>query len=148
MGRGWALNGENWAYNTPYDEHGDVVVQDFCEVLETENIDRKIEVTREALDRAGGEEFNINDEGSVPKIHLNFLSASNFWKVGCWPEKIAAKLNPAVVQHLIVKHVVEKPGADWSTGIVICDWVGNEGDWDLVRCIVGMNAKLLVKQRG
>lgn len=25
---------------------------------------------------------------------------------------------------------------------MVCDWVGLNGDWDLVRCIVGMNAKL------
>jgi len=31
---------------------------------------------------------------------------------------------------------------DGSTGIVVCDWVGNNEDWDLVRCVVGMNSKL------
>jgi len=37
------------------------------------------------------------------------------------------------------------PKGDGSTGIVVCDWVGLNGDWDLVRCIVGMNVKLEMK---
>lgn len=31
----------------------------------------------------------------------------------------------------------------WVTGVAVCDWVGLDGDWDLVRCIVGMNARLI-----
>jgi 1-phosphatidylinositol phosphodiesterase len=141
-GRGWGLDAENWAYNTPHDQHGDVIVQDFCEVLETENIEQKISVACEQLNRAGETRYDFGDGSPVPPLYLNFLSASNFWRVGCWPEKIAAKLNPAIITHLVVKHVIEHGDADWSTGIVVCDWVGDQGDWDLVRAIVGMNAKL------
>ena len=78
---------------------------------------------------------------------MNFLSASNFWKVGTWPEKIAAEVNPAVVEHLCHKHMVKQDGGvkegDWSTGILVADWVGLDGDWDLVRAVVGMNGKLM-----
>ena len=137
-GRGYALDAENWAYNTPNDTHGSVCVQDFCEVLETENIDKKIQFSTEHLHRAGC------CKGAGP-LYLNFLSASNFWKVGCWPEKIAAKLNPNVIQYLCQKH--HEGEGDGCTGIVVCDWVGYEGDWDLVRCIVGMNSRLLLKQQ-
>jgi len=102
---------------------------------------------KEQLRRAGECCFNLDpNEPNIPPLYLNFLSASNFWKVGCWPEKIAAKLNPAVIQNLVVKHVVERGDADWSTGVVICDWVGDQGDWDLVRAIVGMNSKLMARQ--
>jgi 1-phosphatidylinositol phosphodiesterase len=145
-GRGWAVDAENWAYNTPNDRHGDVIVQDFCEVLETENIDVKIKYATEHLERAGCCSCPDDENAPAPPLYLNFLSASNFWKVGCWPEKIAAKLNPAVLNHLAVKHVMNGEG-DWGTGVVVCDWVGDQGDWDLVRCVVGMNGKLLMKQK-
>ncbi|KAG8626628.1 hypothetical protein KVT40_005573 [Elsinoe batatas] len=142
-GRGIYIDAENWAYNTPNDRHGDVCVQDFCEVLETENIDQKIRVCCEHLDRSSGEECNMDEARGGP-LYLNFLSASNFWKVGCWPDRIAAKVNPAVIGHLAMNHDKDNRG-DGSAGVVVCDWVGDNGDWDLVRCIVGMNARLSSK---
>jgi 1-phosphatidylinositol phosphodiesterase len=146
-GRGWAIDAEHWTYNTAHDMRGNVVVQDLCEMLDTQNIERKIEACCAQLGRAGAVSFDLRPDAPVPPLHLNFLSASNFWNVGCWPEKIAAKLNPAVLGHLCVTHVVENQEADWCTGIVICDWVGDGGDWDLVRAIVGMNSKLSVRQQ-
>ncbi|KAE9973515.1 hypothetical protein EG328_005224 [Venturia inaequalis] len=142
-GRGYAMDAENWAYNTPHDRHGDVIVQDFCEVLETKNIEVKTNYVTEHLERAGCLQCPEGD-APPPPLHLNFLSASNFWRMGCWPEKIAARLNPAVVNHLAVKHIMGGEG-DWGTGVVVCDWVGEGGDWDLVRCVVGMNGKVLMK---
>jgi 1-phosphatidylinositol phosphodiesterase len=146
-GRGWAIDAQHWAYNTSHDTQGEIVVQDLCEVLETQNIDQKIEACCAQLGRSGTMTFDTKNESKAPPLYLNFLSASNFWNIGCWPERIAAKLNPAVLAHLCVKHVVENEQADWCTGIVICDWVGAGGDWDLVRAIVGMNSKLMVRQR-
>ena len=145
-GRGFGIEAENWADNTPNDHHGAVIVQDFYEVLDTENIDIKTKYAIEALERAGGETCSDDVNAPSPPMYINFLSASNFWKVGCWPEKIAAKLNPAIINHIAVKHVMSGNG-DWGTGVVVCDWVGDQGDWDLVRCIVGMNAKLMMRQR-
>lgn len=167
-GAGWCINAENWADNTPNDTcpGGDICVQDFYEVLETQNIDKKLKYSEEHLARAAQCACVLPGPGtldfaSVPKqpFFINFLTASNFWKVGCWPEKIAAKLNPAIVEYLCTKHneveAVDKPEdeqralvlGDGGTGIVVCDWVGYKGDWDLVRCIVGMNAKLEMKER-
>lgn len=153
-GRGWGLDAENWAYNTPMDNHGAVCVQDFCEVLETENIDKKIEFSAAHLERAAccvcpvpGVTTDAANPVPPGPFYLNFLSASNFWKVGCWPEKIAAKLNPAIVEFLCEKHGEGVPG-DLGTGIVVCDWVGADGDWDLIRCIVGMNARLMMREQG
>jgi 1-phosphatidylinositol phosphodiesterase len=145
-GRGYAIDAENWAYNTPNDRHGDVIVQDFCEVLEAENIEVKAKYVTEHLERAGCCQCSDDPNAPPPPMYINFLSASNFWKVGCWPEKIAAKLNPAVVNHLAVKHIMGGEG-DWGTGVVVCDWVGEGGDWDIVRCVVGMNGKVLMKHR-
>jgi 1-phosphatidylinositol phosphodiesterase len=33
-----------------------------------------------------------------------------------------------------------------GTGVVVTDWVGHKDDWDLIRCIVGMNARLQLKK--
>lgn len=153
-GTGWGLEAENWAYNTPDDTHGLVRVQDFCEVLETENIEIKTKYAMEHLARAaecvaplpGITTDAVNPVPPGP-LYLNFLSASNFWKVGCWPEKIAAKLNPAIVEHLCTKHHCDAGHGDGSTGVVVCDWVGEDGDWDLVRCIVGMNSYLEMREK-
>ncbi|KAF2161795.1 hypothetical protein M409DRAFT_27853 [Zasmidium cellare ATCC 36951] len=163
-GRGWCLNAENWAYNTPDCTYGDVRVQDFCEVLETENIDKKIQLCCDHFERAGQVVCPIpgvttDSVNPVPAgpLYINFLSASNFWKVGCWPDKIAAKLNPAVAAFLREKHDVgdkgvDAPGevveGDGGVGIVVTDWVGKDGDWDLIRTIVAMNSRLLLRQRG
>jgi 1-phosphatidylinositol phosphodiesterase len=156
-GAGWCINAESWAYNTPNDLHGEVCVQDFCEVLETENIDKKIGFCEEHLERAAYISCNIgpveamaaHDAAEKTPLYLNFLSASNFWKVGCWPDKIAAKLNPAMADFLCRQHhVKDEAKGDGGTGVVVCDWVGNNGDWDLVRCIVGWNAKLKMRGEG
>jgi len=161
---GWGINAETWKDNTPNDTcpSGALCVQDFYEVLETENIDKKIGYCEDHLDRAGAcvsalpslAGANAIDGGPEPKhqpVYLNFLSASNFWKVGCWPERIAAKLNPAIVEYLCTQHNEPDSGkqtGDGTTGILVCDWLGNNGDWDLVRCIVGMNGKLMLREQG
>lgn len=111
QGRGWCIDAENWAYNTPNDTHGQICVQDFCEVLETTNIDRKINYCCDHFELAAQQVCPIpgvttDAVNPVPPgpLYLNFLSASNFWKVGCWPEKIAEKVNPAVTAFLCERH--------------------------------------------
>ncbi len=153
-GSGWGLEAENWADNTPNDNHGAVCVQDFYEVLETENIDKKIKFATEHLDRSAacvcpvpGISTDAEHPVPPPPIYLNFLSASNFWKVGCWPENIAAKINPSVTEHLCLHHREGGDHGDGATGVVVCDYVGKDGDWDLVRCIVGMNSMLASKEK-
>ncbi|KKZ61905.1 1-phosphatidylinositol phosphodiesterase [[Emmonsia] crescens] len=157
-GRGWGIDAEGWADNTPFATcpSGDICIQDFYEVLEKGKIQQKIDYVNAHFGRAaelcypfgviGKEGTNDNDVGDrkLP-FYINFLSASNFWKVETWPEKIAARVNPAVVDYLCRRHEGEK--GDWSTGILVCDWVGSGGDWDLVRCVVGMNTRLMMKQR-
>ncbi|KAK0335921.1 hypothetical protein LTR59_001970 [Friedmanniomyces endolithicus] len=163
-GQGWGINAENWEYNTPDCTYGNVRVQDFCEVLETENIDKKIGLCCDHFERAAsvispvpGVTTDAANPVPAGPLYLNFLSASNFWKVGCWPDKIAAKLNPAVLAFLCEKHDIGDKGTkgpseavpgDGGVGIVVCDWVGKDGDWDLVRSIVGMNSRLLLREKG
>lgn len=162
-GAGWGIDAANWADNTPNATcpSGDVCVQDFYEVLETVNIEKKIQYSQDHLERAAKcicvlpEHDGVSAKESPKQpFYINFLTASNFWKVGCWPEKIAAKLNPAIVDFLCRKHNVStnpeseaaQAAGDGGTGIVVCDWVGHKGNWDLVRCIVGMNAKLEMRE--
>lgn len=155
-GRGWCIDAECWADNTSHDTHGLVCVQDFYEVLETETIDKKITYCCDHFERAADQACPIpgittDALNPVPAgpLYLNFLSASNFWKKGCWPDRIAAIVNPHVVEFLCTKHRAgggEK--GDGGVGIVVCDYVGWRGDWDLVRCIVGMNARLEMIEKG
>lgn len=145
--RGWGIDGSSWADNcsNAMCPSGDICVQDFYQVQEAPSIDEKIKYAREQLDRSGCCKFNLDDHDAKYPLYINFLSASNFWKIGTWPEKIAARVNPAIIAYLCRDHMMDgdhvKEG-DWSTGIVVCDWVGLDGDWDLVRCVVGMNARL------
>ena len=148
-GRGWGIDASGWADNTPHAfcPSGHICVQDFYEVLETGNIPQKIQYVTEQISRSGETRYPFGivtpEDSKRHPFYINFLSGSNFWKMGTWPEKIAAKLNPAVIEYLCKKHS-EKDG-DWSTGILVTDWVGLNGDWDLARCTVGMNAKLLLR---
>ncbi|PYH79270.1 PLC-like phosphodiesterase [Aspergillus uvarum CBS 121591] len=147
-GHGWGIDASGWADNCADATcpSGQLCIQDFYEVLLTQNIDQKIQYVRDQCQRAGGTvyPFGVLPDSSATRDHpfyINFLSASNFWKVGTWPEKIAAKVNPATVDYLCRRHGSGEDG-DWSTGILVTDWVGLDGDWDLVRCIVGMNARV------
>ena len=85
-------------------------------------------------------------------LYINFLSASSFFSASCWPDKIAVKINPSMVEYLCMSHGAPGKGpgqltiGDAATGIVVTDWVGHHGDWDLIRCIVGWNARLQLRQ--
>ena len=37
---------------------------------------------------------------------------------------------------------------DGGTGVVVMDYVGENGDWELVRLVIGMNMGVLMKARG
>lgn len=139
------FDAHEWTYNTPNDTTSDgrLCVQDFCEVLETENIDRKISYVKDQLERSAEGLAKTEADNTPCPLFLNFLSASNFWKVGCWPDRIAAKINPAVVEWLACDHRVD--GGRGDTGVVVCDFVGEDGDWTLCRLIVGMNGGLVDK---
>lgn len=150
QGKGWGIDATSWGDNTPNHQGGDVQIQDFYEVMDTENVGKKIQLVYEHFERAGAvsnssvASIATNGHKRNP-LYINFLSASNFWKPGCWPEKIAEKLNPAVTAFLCEKHdVKDEEEGDGCTGIVVCDWVGEDGDWDLVRAIVGMNSRVLM----
>ncbi|KAI2635138.1 phosphatidylinositol-specific phospholipase C [Xylaria nigripes] len=159
-GRGWGLDGSDWPDNCEDGRVGSGIarVQDFYEVDQSTNIQKKIDFACRHLERAAegvchlpGDKDYRQDAPPAP-FFINFLSASNFFNANCWPERIAAKVNPAVVNYICLTHGLSGKGpaelkvGDASTGIVVTDWVGLQDDWDLIRCIVGWNAKLQLKQ--
>jgi 1-phosphatidylinositol phosphodiesterase len=161
-GKGWCIDAESWPDNCADGlcTSGEIRIQDFYEVAESENIEKKIALSREHLARASqtvcvlpGDLDAASAEKAKQPFFMNFLSASNFWRANCWPDKVASKVNPEIIDFLCRRHnestgigveggEAQKNIGDGSTGIVVCDWVGASGDWDLVRCIVGMNAML------
>jgi 1-phosphatidylinositol phosphodiesterase len=158
-GRGWGVDGSAWPDNCADAPTGSglIRVQDFYEVAESTNIQKKIDLARAHLERAGEQTFALpgregvdvqSQGGGVPPLFVNFLSASNFFNATCWPERIAAKINPAIVEYLCMRHGESGKGpsglgaGDGCTGVVVTDWVGHDGDWDLIRCVVGWNARL------
>ncbi|KAI1549534.1 1-phosphatidylinositol phosphodiesterase precursor [Pyrenophora tritici-repentis] len=104
-------------------------------------------------------------------LYLNFLSGSNFWKKACWPGAIAKIVNKGMEEWLCGGHHLERPAretrepgeveesremsggvkragsGDGSTGVVVMDCVGEGGDWELVRLVVGMNMGVLLKMK-
>ena len=154
-GAGWGVDGSSWPDNCADGTVGSGVirVQDFYEVDQSTNIEKKIELARAQLERAGQQtSVDLQAAAGPLPVFVNFLSASNFFNASCWPEKIAAKVNPAIVEYLCMRHGEHGQGpsqltvGDAATGIVVTDWVGHNGDWDLIRCIVGWNARLQLKQ--
>lgn len=116
---------------------GQVCVQDFCELKVKTDMDLKMDYAKKHLE--------AERDGSL--LYLNFLSASNFWRPWrFWPEHVAKKLNPYIRDHL--RKAIEKglKGLECS-GVIVCDWVGWKGDWELVHCIIEMNWRLLRNER-
>ena len=158
QGRGLGLNAERWAYNTDNCRYGDVCVQDFCEVMEPEVIDKKFQFCCDHLERAAAVVCPIPDPitayrntSSAGPLYLNFLSGANLWNYSCWPERITTKLNPAVASFLHQTYDVgdcggeqagREPRSGGCVGVIVCDWVGKNGDWDLVQCIISLNNRL------
>ncbi|KAI7548355.1 PLC-like phosphodiesterase, partial [Hortaea werneckii] len=105
-GKGWGLNAENAPYNKPNSHYENFIGQDFCEVLEAKDIDKKIQYCFEHFERAGAAVTPLSGARPDGPLYLNVLSGANFWKHGCWPEKIAAKVNPAVTAYLCQKHEI------------------------------------------
>lgn len=153
-GRGFGIDAQHWPDNCEDGKvgSGHIRVQDFYEVSESQNVEKKIDFSRGQLERAAEQRFELgNRDAKHPPLFVNFLSASNFFNASCWPERVAAKVNPAIVEYLCIRHGEEGKGpkklkiGSAGTGIVVTDWVGANGDWDLARCIVGMNARLQLK---
>ncbi len=160
-GRGLGIDGSVWPDNCADGTCGSgmIRIQDYYEVGQTEEIDKKIDHARELLEKAAqqacvppGMPGGVGATSGPLPFFINFLSASSFFNASCWPDRIAAKINPSIIEYLCTGHGAPGKGpgqltiGDAGTGIVVIDWVGNNDDWDLVRCIVGWNARLQLKQ--
>lgn len=163
-GTGLYIDAESWPDNCADGmcTSGEIRVQDFYEVAESTNIEKKIGYSTDQLERAAKAVAIIPEdmgaastESAKLPFFMNFLSASNFWRANCWPDRVAEKVNPVIVDFLCRRHNESTSSdhpddtsmGDGSTGIVVCDWVGVGGDWDLVRCILAMNAKLELREK-
>lgn len=181
---GTGLDATAWPYNctsATFPSSSTFCLQDFCEVLVPEAIERKVQYANEHLVRAAEAIHHIpgvttDATNPVPPgpLYLNFLSGSNFWKRACWPEKIAKIVNRHMEEWLCAGHHLQDPGTtpahperssvegagaegsqairrarsgDGSTGVVVMDVVGDGGDWDLVRLIIGLNMGVLMKMQ-
>lgn len=159
-GAGWAIDASAWPDNCADAPTGSglIRVQDFYEIAESTNIGKKIDMCCSHIERACQQTFAEfaapgPAPGSAPlPLFVNFLSASNFFNASCWPEKIAAKVNPSIIEYLCTRHADKEKGpaqldvGDAGTGIVVTDWVGQHGDWDLIRCVVAWNARLQLRK--
>ncbi|KAG5921331.1 hypothetical protein E4U42_005878 [Claviceps africana] len=153
---GYGVDAQEWPDNCEdgVGGGGGFRIQDFYEISESQNIEKKIHFSHGQLERAAEQAFALagmpdhDPDARPPPFFVNFLSASNFFHATCWPERIAAKVNPAIIEYLCGRHGEEGKGplrlrvGCAGTGVVVTDWVGAHDDWDLVRCVVGMNARL------
>jgi 1-phosphatidylinositol phosphodiesterase len=140
------IDGSDWPDNVADGMcgSGTIRIQDYYGVSNTTEIQRKVRYAQEGLERAGAEVLAKGTRGQQP-LFINFLSASNFFNASCWPDRIAVKMNPSMIEHLCMAHG-KLDTQDSTTGIIVLDWVGRHGDWDIVRCIVGWNARLQLRQ--
>lgn len=181
------LDATAWPHNSTHALHGPFCVQDWCEVLHPSSIPPKLKYANEHLIRSSQTTafipgVNTDETNPIPPgpLHLNFLSGSNFWNKGTWPEKIAKVVNRGIEEWICAGHALEDPlvacaepdravgedgegagvaavgkmggerlrrmakGGDGGTGVVIMDNVGENGDWDLVGLVVGMNMGVLI----
>lgn len=160
-GQGWGIDGAAWPDNCADGTVGSglIRVQDFYEVMQSQSVDKKIDMARRHLEKACERACPLTAvqheapqaEGERLPLFVNFLTASNFFNASCWPERIAAKVNPSIIEYLCLQHAEEGKGpaqlgvGDAATGVVVTDWCGLEDDWDLIRCVVGWNARLQLK---
>jgi len=142
-GKGYGINAESWADNTPnFTTPSGICVQDFYEIRESENIGKKLQYIKEQLERSCTQVAAAERDKKEPPLFINFMSGSNFFKVDTWPERIAAKINPAITEYLAVDSKVE--GGNSGTGILIYDFAGQDGNWAISKLVVGINGGLLV----
>ncbi|KAF2240468.1 1-phosphatidylinositol phosphodiesterase precursor [Trematosphaeria pertusa] len=182
--KGCGLDATDWPHNSTHAIHGPFYVQDWCEVMHPSDISNKLQYSNEHLVRSAEctafiPGVNTDETNPIPPgpLYLNFLSGSNFWRMGTWPEKIAKIVNRGIEEWICMGHHLEDPltsprepgrpsvesaesesgqrggllrrskEGDGGTGVVIMDMVGDGRDWDLVKLIVGMNMGVQLKMR-
>lgn len=104
------LDATAWPHNSTHAAHGSFCVQDFCEISHTYMIPDKLQHCNAHLVRAASlthfvPGINTDTINPVPPepLYLNFLSGSNFFRVGTWPEKIAKIVNRGVEEWICTR---------------------------------------------
>lgn len=119
----FGFDAASWKYNTTEDDCGRFVVQDFCEVQNKGDIEKKLGFVKNLATKAQNA-FNNDDN----KLYVNFTSASNFFDTDCWPEKVAEAMVTGGIQSVFHKGI----------GIIVLDYVESD-DWKLVKGLVDSN---------
>lgn len=115
-----------WKYNCQEDDRGHIVVQDFCEVMEPQHINQKVNYINEHIKRA--QEYNATGNANDnAKMYINFCSGSNFWNPKCWPKNVAKG-----VANGCEKNVTK------GCGVIIIDYA-EQDQWSFVRSLVQLN---------
>jgi 1-phosphatidylinositol phosphodiesterase len=121
----YGIDAQWWKYNTTDDDRGLFTVQDWCEVMSPQDIDKKKEYVSLQIERACS--YNATTESdSNGKLYINFCSGSNFWNPKCWPKNVANGINNTI------------PLTNKGCGIIIIDYA-ELNDWSIVRKIVELN---------
>lgn len=121
--REFGFNASSWKYNTVEDDRGNFVVQDFCEINETTDIEKKLGYVKDLAKKAF--EYNQNNDN---KLYVNFSSGANFFNTSCWPEKVAQGMIAGNISECFNK----------SIGIVVLDYIETD-NWKLSRELVEKN---------
>lgn len=117
------FNADNWAYNTTEDDRGSYSVQDFCEIQQASDIEKKAGYIKTFSQKASD---YIKDHDD--KLFVNFCSGSNFFDTNCWPSKVAEGLNKCNIGECFEK----------GCGIIVMDFVKND-NWKNVRELTSKN---------
>jgi 1-phosphatidylinositol phosphodiesterase len=129
----YGIDAAFWCYNTPQDDIGLVVVQDFCEIPTRDDIMTKRGYVLDHLTRARN--YNVTSEaGTTAKLFLNFCTGANFFDRKCWPRNVARRLESS--------GVYDELGS--GAGIIVLDFA-ESNQWAVVRALVESNKFLTNK---
>ncbi|CAN6664150.1 hypothetical protein TRVA0_035S01442 [Trichomonascus vanleenenianus] len=122
----YGINAQWWNYNCDQDDRGAFCVQDWCEVMEPNDITKKVGYINDHIKRAT--EYNSTAQADQSaKLYVNFCSGSNFWNPKCWPRGVSKG---------VFTGVSGKIGT--GAGVIIIDYA-EENQWGLVREMVQFN---------
>lgn len=120
----FGLDAAVWKYNCTEDDRGSFVVQDFCEVQNTDDVNKKVGYVKDLAKKA----VEYNSSNDDPKLFINFCSGANFFDHDCWPEQVAKQMTDGNIQECF----------DKGAGIIVLDY-SEKNDWDLVKQLIDKN---------
>lgn len=118
-----------WKYNTPQDNRGRIDVQDFNEVNEPADVDKKITYINNHIERAV--QYNSTADATqedTAKLFVNFCSGSNFFNKSCWPYEVSQG----------VRSKINYSNNAIGMGLIILDYA-EVGDWEVPRKLIQLN---------